>query len=155
MNCSQRGQVVLSAIAAGATAVILLMQSSAAVAAEGNDIVQRLAQLEARMTKVEQGRFRFPVSLVVNKTPEADFAAHREEGARWDDMRSRVIDHGEKLSDLENRLKRQDHERDGCHKRLDEDSATFDKMRTAFKAMTERLAAVEARVAATTNPGGP
>jgi hypothetical protein len=43
-----------------------------------------------------------------------------------------------------------------CHKRLDEDSATFDRMRAAFTKMSERIAAVEVRVAATNRQlGGP
>jgi hypothetical protein len=131
-----------------------------AMAEGGNDIVRRIEQLEARMTKIEKGRFRFPVSLIINKTSQPDFAARAAEGERFVEMRSRVIGHDERLSDLETRMQRRDRndvntltQQDvaRCHKRLDEDSATFDKMRTAFKAMTERLAAVEARVATPPN----
>jgi hypothetical protein len=67
-----------------------------------------------------------------------------------------------KIDNLETRLNRQDRndvnsltqqEVARCHKRLDEDAATFDRMKAAFTKMSERIATVEARAATPTITG--
>jgi hypothetical protein len=120
----------------------------------GDDILARIDKLEAQMKVMEQGRFKFPVALHVNKISKTDFPAFRAEGDRWVELSSEM--HG--LADQVRTLFiRQGDIRQAevvrAHKRLDDDAATFNRMREAWRQMTARIEMVELRMAAINGDG--
>jgi hypothetical protein len=134
-----------------------------AMNADGADIVQRLDAFDARLTKLETRQRRpppFPVSLITTENPghkaeldllSRDLATERHERTRADErLHNAQQGANGTMAAVHGAVAK-------VNLRLNEDSATFDRMRSAFKLMTARIEVLEARTAGTGDPpnGGP
>jgi hypothetical protein len=122
-----------------------------AMATDGADIIARLDAFDARLTALEKRQRRpppFPVTLISNETrkiqPDTD-PAHPMVEKIWqrliNEASEQIVD--QRLKAVSSTLHQQAAE-------FARNRETFERMRTAFKAMSARIEAVEAQTATPT-----
>jgi hypothetical protein len=127
------------------------------------DLVACVKAIDARMTGLER-RFRrppaFPITVISNEPPKSPtvFKPAEDPGGEmmekvWQRLISAEV--GQQLKPVFGDMTNMRGMVAEFKPQIANHDLTFTKMRTAFRLMQDRIAAVEARVAATTNPGGP
>jgi hypothetical protein len=109
----------------------------------GDDLLERLAAFDARLTTLEKRQRRppnFPITVISNETRKPEpTEVHPLVEQAW---RRKIAEESERA--VERRLK--NNEISTLHGRVAGHEQTFDKMRAAFKQMSARIAAVETQL---------